>query len=147
MTMPAPTKKSWVKGALYLATDDTAAASPLLAPVEFTHDPGLNEEAVPHAGATTTPNIMLLATPSIQFQYTRRSDEDRVLKAGRHCRDNLTGVRWYLYIDTTNEAAVYAYGMGFVKPSLSGGATAAVKGQATIIPDPTGTWNDAALIG
>ena len=145
--MAAPVKKSWVKGALYLATDDTVAAVPLLAPVEFTFDPGLNDEAVPHAGASVTPNIMLLPTPSIQFQYTRRSDEDRVLKAARHCRDNLTGVRWYLYLDTTNEAAVYAYGVGFVKPSLTGGATAAIKGSATMIPDPTGVWVDTALIG
>lgn len=143
----APAVKSWVKGALYLAVDDTAAATPLDEPVDFNYDMGNNDEGTPYAGAAVTPNIVLLSTPSLTINYNRRSDEDQVLAAARHCRDNLTGVRFYLYLDTTNEAAVYAYGFGLVKPSLAGGATAAIKGSFSLIPDYQGTWNDDALGG
>ena len=143
----APQVKSWVKGALYVATDDTEAASPLTEPVDFNYDPGANDEATPYAGASVTPNVVLLPTPSLAVNYNRRADEDVILKAARHCRDNLTGVRWYLYVDTTNEPNAYAYGFGLVKPTVAGGATSAIKGSATIIPDYQGTWNDDLLVG
>lgn len=145
--MSAPNKKSWVKGDLYLAVDNTSAAVPLTEPVDFNYDFGQNEEAMPFAGASVTPNIILLSTPSVQANFNRRADEDRVMAAARHCRDNLTGVRFYLYLDSTNEAAVYAYGMAFVKPGLAGAATSGIKGSMTLIPDESGTWDDDALSG
>lgn len=145
--MTAPQKKSWVKGDLYLAIDNSAAAAPLQEPIDFNYDLGQSEEAMPFAGASVTPNIMLLSSPSVQINYNRRADEDVVMTAARHCRDNLTGVRFYLYIDSDNEAAVYAYGMAFVKPSLSGGATSGIKGSFTLIPDESATWDDDALSG
>lgn len=145
--MSAPNKKSWVKGSLLLATDNTAAAAALTEPVDFNYDFGQNEEAMPFAGASVTPNIILLPTPSVAINYNRRADEDVVMTAARHCRDNLTGVRFYLYVDTTNEAAVYAYGMAFVKPTLSGAATSGIKGSFTLLPDESATWNDTLLAG
>jgi len=145
--MAAPNKKSWNKGRMMLAVDDTVAAGILLEPVDFNYDFGQNEEGMPAVGMSATPNIVLQATPSLQINYNRRADEDVVMKAARHNRDNLTGVRWYLYIDVTNEATKYAYGMGIVKPSLQGAATGGVKGSFTLIPDESGTWNDDALSG
>lgn len=145
--MSAPNKKSWVKGDLYLAVDNTAAAAALAEPIDFNYDFGQNEEAMPYAGASVTPNIILLSSPSVAINFNRRADEDVVMSAARHCRDNLTGVRFYLYIDSTNEATKYAYGMAFVKPTLSGGATSGIKGSFTLLPDESGTWSDTSLSG
>lgn len=145
--MSAPNKKSWVKGDLYLAADNSAAASPLAEPIDFNYDVGQNEEAMPYAGASTTPNIILLPTPSVAINYNRRADEDIVMAAARHSRDNLTGVRFYLYVDATNEATAYVYGLAIVKPTMAGGATAGIKGSFTLIPDESGTWDDSNLSG
>lgn len=143
----APNNKAWVKGRLYLATTASGAARPLLEAVDFSYDPGLATEERPYAGASVTPNIVLLSSPSLQINFNRRADDDHVGSAYRFVRDNLESVRFYLYMDISNEAAVYAYGQAVIEGvSLSGAATAGINGSFTLKPGPEAVWSDASLI-
>ncbi len=145
--MAAPNVKSWVKGRLYLATSDSAAAYPLSEPIDFNYDTGAAMEARPYAGASTTPHIQLLNEPSLAINYNRRADQDLVGAAYRHNRDNLTGVRFYCYADTVNEALVYCYGLGLLEGvSMQGSATSGQQGSFTIKCGPESTWDDARFI-
>jgi len=146
--MAAPIHGSWVRGRLYLAPDDTAAAQPLTQTIDFSFDAGLANEERPFTGARVTPRISLLSSPSIAINYNRLSTQEVVWDAARHWRANGTGVRFYLYLDTTSEATVYAYGLaGLEGVSLAGGAAAAMAGTFTLVPAEDGqTWDDTALV-
>lgn len=143
--MAAPTHGAWLRGALYLAGDDTAAASPMAEVIDFSYDVGQNNEERPFTNPTNkvTPRIALLSSPSCAINYNRRSDESKVAAAVRHWRDNGTGVRFYLYLDVENEAAKYLYGKaGLEGVSTTGGASAALAGSFTLVPGPEAEWSD-----
>lgn len=142
------TVKSWVKGRLYLAPDSSTEASPLGKAVDFSHDMGHETEDVAYAGASITTVLELLSKPGIDVNWIRDNTETIVLNAARNCRDNLTGVKFYLYLDITNEATVYAYGYAMLEGvSLAGGATDGMKGSFTLRPGPEAIWSDSRLTG
>lgn len=141
------TVKSWVKGRLYLAISNTSEASPLGKAVDFSLDMGQQTENVAYAGASVTTVLELLSEPGIDLNYVRDNSEDIVRKAARHNRDNLTGVKFYLYLDIASEATVYAYGYGMLEGvTVEGGATDGIKGSFTIKPGPEAVWDDSMLV-
>ena len=142
--MTAPS--SWVKGRLYLATSNTSEASPLAKAVDYNYDHGVNNEDVAYAGAGITTKLMLLSSPSIAINYIRDRGENLVVAATRYWKANGLGVKWYLYINLTDEATVYAYGYAaFEGVSLAGGATSGNKGAFTLVPGPEEVWDDHLL--
>lgn len=142
----AAQRKSWVRGRLYIGTTDTAAASPLTEAIDFSYDVGQQSEEMPFAGATVTPGCVLLSKPTLAINFNRRADGALIAAAARNVRDNGYDVRWYLYLDITNEATVYAYGFGIPTLSLSGGAAAGMKGAFTLTPGDSAIWDDARLV-
>jgi hypothetical protein len=144
--MAAP--QSWVRGRLYLAISNTTEAQPLTKVVDYSHDRGLNNEDIKYAGAGVTQALSLLASPSIACNFYRDKDQNVVLAAARYWRDSGLGVKFYLYLDITGEATVYAYGYAALEGvSEGGGADAGVKGQFTLRPGPEAVWDDAKIVG
>ncbi len=142
----AAQRKSWKRGRLYMATTDSGAASPLTEAIDFNYDLGQQTEEMPFAGASVTPNCVLLPKPSLAINFNRRADQNLVATAARNCRDNGYDVRWYLYLDITDEAAVYAYGFGIPTLSLQGGAAAGIKGAFTLTAGDSAIWSDGPLV-
>ena len=92
--------------------------------------------------------LELLSKPGIDVNYIRDNTENIVLTAARWNRDNGTGVKFYLYLDITNEATVYAYGYAMLEGvSIEGGAADGIKGSFTMRPGPEAVWDDARLVG
>jgi len=144
--MAAPT--AWAKGRLYLADSNTTEATPINKAVDYQYTPGENNEDIEYAGATVGQALSLLGKPSIAVNFIRDSGQNLVIKAARHWRDNGTGVKWYLYLDLTNEASVYAYGYAALEGTqLSGAATAGQKGTFNLRPGPEDVWDDSAIVG
>lgn len=142
------TVKSWVKGRLYLGQSASTEASPLGKAVDFSYDMGHETEDVAYAGAAITTVLELLSKPGIDVNWVRDNTEAIVLAAARYCRDSLAGVKFYLYLDITNEATVYAYGYAMLEGvSLAGGAADGMKGSFTLRPGPEAIWDDARLVG
>lgn len=142
----AAQRKSWVRGRLYIGTTDTGAASPLTEAIDFNYDYGQQSEEMPFAGASVTPSCVLLSKPTLAINFNRRADGTLIAAAVRNVRDNGYDVRWYLYLDITGEAAVYAYGFGIPTLSLQGGAAAGMKGAFTLTPGDTAVWDDHFLV-
>jgi len=144
--MATPQRKSWYRGRMYLAISDSAAATPITEPVDYSYDMGQNLEDMPYAGASVTPGAVMLSKPTLQINFNRRADGAVIYQAARHVRDNGTDVRWYLYLDATNEATVYAYGMGNLTLSHQGGASAGMKGSFSLTAGDNCIWDDHLLV-
>jgi len=146
--MPAAAPKSLVRGRLYLASNHTSEAAAIFKAVDFNIDHGLQNEDVKYAGASVTTTLGLLSAPSIAVNYLRDTGQSIITDAIRWWRDNGTGVKFYLYLDITGEALIYAYGYAALEgTSLQGAADAGIRGSLTLRPGPEDVWDDHFITG